>query len=112
MILLCERNEVVGFCLLQHTQRPNHVCLQKGLQASECILHNRVNLYRKMSIRDVVAGDYMSKHTDLGVVRANLAVELLCFAGLEVQSGKSHEQVTYLRSTVALTVYCVVLVKE
>lgn len=54
----------------------------------------------------------MSKHTDLGIVRAYLAVELLCFAGLEVQSGKSHEQVTYLKSTVALTVYCVVLVKE
>lgn len=53
----------------------------------------------------------MRKYTDQRIVRAYLAVELLCFAGLEVQSGKSHEQVTYLRSTVALTVYCVVLVK-
>lgn len=40
-----------------------------------------------------------------------LAKELFSFAGLEVQSGKSHEQITELKSLVLLTVYCVVLVK-
>lgn len=87
MILLCERNEVVGFCLLQHTQRPNHICLQKGLQACECILHNRVNLYRKMSIRDVVGGAGLHEqthrpehHQDIPCCRTLV----LCWAGSSI----------------------------
>lgn len=42
----------------------------------------------------------------------HLAEELFSFAGLEVQSGKGHEQITNLRNTVVLAVCCVVLVKK
>lgn len=61
MILLCERNEVVGFGLLQHTQRPNHICLHEGLQAWERVLQHRVYLHtkwhtQKMHLRKEVEG--------------------------------------------------------
>lgn len=41
-----------------------------------------------------------------------LAKELFSFAGLEVQSGKSHEQIAKLGGAVALTLCCVVLVEN
>lgn len=40
-----------------------------------------------------------------------LAIELVSFAGLKVESGKSHEQITKMRCTVLLTVCCVMLGK-
>lgn len=41
-----------------------------------------------------------------------LAKELFAFARLEVESGKSHEQITKLGGAVVLTVCCVVLVEK
>lgn len=41
-----------------------------------------------------------------------LAEELFSFARLEVESGKSHEQITKLRGAVAPTLGCVVLVEK
>lgn len=41
-----------------------------------------------------------------------LAEELFSFARLEVESGKSHEQITKLRGAVVLTLGCVVLVEK
>lgn len=41
-----------------------------------------------------------------------LAKELFSFARLEVESGKSHEQITKLGGAVVLTLCCVVLVEK
>lgn len=53
MMLLHEGEEVAGLSLLQHTQSPNHVSLQEGLQLGESALQQRVNLDTKWHISRV-----------------------------------------------------------
>lgn len=70
-------------------------------------LHNTSgsgNAFKEESRRDCVKKTRSSHHY--------LAKELFLFARLEVESGKSHEQITKLRGAVAATLGCVVLVEK
>lgn len=120
MILLHDTHEVFGLGLLQHTQRPNHICVQEGLQAWESVLHCSVNLCSKNNIQGSSGEERREGRAEKSTKVAlstwtssqHLAVELFRFTGLEVQSRKGQDEVTYLRGAVVLTVCCEVLVKE
>lgn len=105
MALLHQWNEVLGSGLLQHTQRPDYIRQQQRLHGWQRVHERRVYLHTTYCTqRRAQKGSFE------GYIHQYLAKELFSFAGLEVQSGKSHEQIAKLGGAVVLTLCCVVLV--
>lgn len=107
MALLHQWNEVLGSGLLQHTERPDYVRQQQRLHGWQRVHQRGVDLHTTYSTQRRA-----QKASLQDCNHQYLAKELFSFAGLEVQSGKSHEQIAQLGGAVVLTLCCVVLVEK